>query len=458
MRIVQAVHAFVPRSVAGVEVYTSRLARALRSQGHEVLILTAVHDLSAPPYSIRRRRAGDLDVAEIVSVHPRGTLEASYDDPELESAASQVLHEFRPDCVHVQHLLNLSAGIIPAARAAGAAIVITLHDYWLSCPRDGLRMRADLDVCETMDHARCAGCLADSPYLVPAVQRGAASLLRRAGLGAPLHRIHDLLPRTTESLLGLVRRVSPPASDLAAAMDRRAAHLRRVLDDVDLVLAPTAFARQRAIEFGLPAARVLECAYGVVEPPTLPRRPGPRRRVGYVGTLAPHKGVHVLVEAFRGVDGSDLRLDVHGSLAVQPGYAAALKHAASGDDRIRFRGAFPEGRQGESLADLDVLVVPSLWWENSPLVVLEALAHGILVVASATGGVPELIDAGRSGLLFEPGDVSALRRHLTDVTAGRQLAEGLPALPLKTVAEGAQELAAHYTRLASARSEVRHAV
>jgi glycosyltransferase involved in cell wall biosynthesis len=447
MRILLTAHAFVPRSVAGVEVYTFRLARALRVLGHEVLVLAAVHDLAAAPYSIRRRSHDGIDVAEIVSVHPLGTLQATYDDPGIDRAAEQILRQFRPDCVHVQHLLNLSAGIVPAARAGGAVVVLTLHDYWLSCPRDGLRMRADLGVCVTMDHVECARCLADSPYLVPALQRGASRAARRLGLGTHLHRFHALAPRAAETLLGLARLASPPATGLAAEMDRRASRLKEALGDVDLVLAPTAFAARRAIEFGVPAERVRLCAYGVVEPPILERRAGPRRRFGYVGTLAPHKGVHVLVEAFRGLPGSDLRLEIHGNLAVQPGYVAGLQKAAAGDGRVRFWGSFPEGEQVERLASIDVLVVPSLWWENSPLTILEALARGVPVVASATGGVPEMFEDGVAGLVFEPGNVGALRRQLDDVAQGRRLVERLAPLPLKTVAEGASELVAIYEQL-----------
>ena len=151
MRVVLAVHAFPPRSTAGVEVYTLRLARALIGRGHEVTVLTAVHDLAAEPYALRRRRHEDVPVIEIVNVHHRGTLEATYEDAALDVAGAAVFAELRPQCVHFQHLLNLSAGLVSAARKAGARTVLTLHDYWLSCPRDGLRMREDLAVCAVMD-------------------------------------------------------------------------------------------------------------------------------------------------------------------------------------------------------------------------------------------------------------------------------------------------------------------
>jgi glycosyltransferase involved in cell wall biosynthesis len=89
-----------------------------------------------------------------------------------------------------------------------------------------------------------------------------------------------------------------------------------------------------------------------------------------------------------------------------------------------------------------------LWWENSPLAVLEALAAGVPVVASRTGGVPEVLPE-TAGLLVPPGDVGALRAALGAVLDGRSLAGPLAALPLKTAREGAGELATLYSGLVS---------
>jgi glycosyltransferase involved in cell wall biosynthesis len=169
--------------------------------------------------------------------------------------------------------------------------------------------------------------------------------------------------------------------------------------------------------------------------------------VGFIGTVAPHKGVHVLVDAFQAIAHPEASLDIHGSLSADPAYARRVRDAASSDPRIRWHGAFPEGGQAQVHEALDVLVVPSLWWENSPITALEALADGLAVVASRTGGVPEVLDEGRLGLLVPPGDATALRVALEDVMAGRKLSEVLPPLPLKTVAEGARELEALYTSL-----------
>lgn len=448
MRLLLTAHAFPPRSTAGVEVYTLRLAQALRARGHDVLVLAAAHDLSAAPYSTRRRRHDGVEVVEIVNVHHKGTLEATYDDPDVDGAAAEVLRAFRPQAVHAQHLLNLSAGVMAAARREGAATVLTLHDYWLSCPRDGLRARSDGALCIHMDHAVCAGCLADSPYLVPPLQRGVSAVARQAGLGGQLHRLHAIAPRAVEKGLALARRISPaPPASLAEAMDGRARRLGALASDVDLFLAPTTFARDRALEFGLDAARVRVRRLGAVTGPSRPRSAKVRRRIGFVGTLAPHKGVGVLIRAFRGLGRADLTLDVHGSQTAHPAYVALLRREAEGDTRIRFHGPFAEGEQERVLSAIDVLVLPSVWWENSPLTVLEALAAGVPVVASAIGGLPELVADGDTGLLVPPSDPAALRQAIDDVTEGRRLAGGRDAVPLTTAADGAQELEALYRSL-----------
>jgi glycosyltransferase involved in cell wall biosynthesis len=443
MRVLEIVHAFPPRSTAGVEVYTARIARALSSRGHDVRVLSAAHDLAAKTGAVRERRYGQLRVVEVVNVRERGGLVSTYADPEVTRGALAALAAFSPEVVHVQHLLDLSVAVVREAKRAGASVVLTLHDYWLSCPRDGLRRRADGVVCESVDHDVCATCLRDSPYLAPAAQRRALGLLREAGLGRLVHRIHDAAPGVAAAMLRAVRAVSPDGhAERRASLDRRADALCAVAREVDVAVAPTDFAAARAIEFGVPRDRVRRVRFGV----DLPRaaRSGPRRRFGYVGGLAEHKGVHVLVEAFRNLAAPDLTLEIHGDPAVHPEYAAELRLWAGDDPRIRFSGPFPEGGQADVMSRLDVLVIPSLWWENSPVTLLEARASGAWVVASRTGGVPEILPEG-SGQLVPPGDVEALRMAIEEAASAPGAAPRGPAP--RTVAEEAAELEGLYLEL-----------
>ncbi len=444
MRILLTTHAFLPRSLAGVEVYTARLARALADLGHSALVLTATHDLAAPPYSLRRRDVGGLDVVEIVNTHMEGTLEATYSNPAIDEAIARVVDDFHPDCIHAQHLLNLSTGLFEISRKRDLPVFLTLHDYWLSCPRDGLRMQANGALCATVDHRICASCLADSPYLPSPLQRGASRALRVAGLGGALHVARRALPRVTAAALAALRLAWPAKrSGLAGALDTRDSRLRRRLRDAHAILAPTRFASDRAVEWGAPPEKVRVLSLGAIEGPTLPRSARSRSRVGYLGTVAPHKGIHLLIEALRGLPRQDWSLDIVGNPALDPDYTTRLRALAGDDPRIRFRGAIPPTAQKGFWDSVDLLVLPSLWWENSPLTVLEALAAGIPVIASRTGGVAEVIPEG-AGALVPPGDVAALRAAVLDVLEGRVLDGPLDALTIKTAHEGAVELAALY--------------
>lgn len=449
MRVLLTAHAFLPDSVAGVEVYTARLAAALQGLGHTVRLVTAVHDVAAAPYSIRQVRVGLLDVVEIVNTHSEGTLEATYRNSVIDRILEQVVEDFRPDCIHAQHLLNLSTGLLATATARRLPIFLTLHDYWLSCPRDGLRMQANGTLCASVDHRTCAACLAESPYLPPPLQRGAARALRLAGLGRALRLVRRVWPRTTLGILSALRYTNPaPAPQLSTELDRRDAHLKERLASATAILAPTRFARDRAIEWGAPRDKVRVLPLGAIAGPTVRRAAASRRRFAYLGTVAPHKGLHVLLEAAMGLSNRNWSLDIVGNTALDPGYAGRLRTLARSDARVRFKGAVPQSEHERLWNSVDVLVLPSVWWENSPLSVLEALAAGIPVVASDTGGVPEILPPG-AGVLVSPGDVEGLRSALGDVLEGRLLAGPLEPLPLKTAREGALELSALYTQAAA---------
>jgi glycosyltransferase involved in cell wall biosynthesis len=447
VRILLPVHGFPPTATAGVEVYTLRLARALQARGHEALVLSGAHDLSAAPGVLRTRSHEGVRVAEVPNVY-QGSLERTYDMAEGDAAAAQVMESFAPDVVHVQHLMNLGIGVLRQARAAGAGVVMTLHDHWLSCPRDGLRMRSDLALCETLDHAVCATCMAASVHLVPPLQHAVGDAARALGAGRVLHRLNAAAPRLTRAAVAVLRRVTPPdPSPLTAAMDRRKAALAEALAAVDLFVAPTRFVAERAAALGLAAERVRHVPLGVLDAP-LPRRRVERvRRFGFIGTVAPHKGVHVLVDAFRRLAVPDATLDVHGSLVSDSAYVERLRAAAAGDRRIRFCGPFPEGGQQRVLSGLDALVLPSVWWETTGMVLWEAIAAGLPVIASATGGMPEVVRDGHTGLLVPPGDAEALSGAL------RRLADGPPldgdGPPPRTADEGAVELLQLYGTLRS---------
>ena len=119
----------------------------------------------------------------------------------------------------------------------------------------------------------------------------------------------------------------------------------------------------------------------------------------------------MLIEAVRQLPAGSFALSVHGDTAISPEYIASLRQR-SGGLPVTFAGPFARERADAVYDQLDVLVVPSIWLENSPLVVHEAFMAGVPVVASRIGGLPDLIQHELNGLLFEPGNVDALATAL----------------------------------------------
>jgi len=157
----------------------------------------------------------------------------------------------------------------------------------------------------------------------------------------------------------------------------------------------------------VPASRLVVVPYGV-DHATL--RDSPHRdgvRFGYVGTIRPHKGLHVLVEALKNAGAAGASLDIWGDPQTDVEYTQRLRAMARGAS-IVFKGPFRHDHLDDVLSNIDVLVVPSLWAETGPLVVLEAFATGVPVIGSDLGGIRERILRHGNGLLFPPGDVERL--------------------------------------------------
>ena len=394
MKIVLPVHHFLPRYTAGAELYTYRLARWLRNHGHEVEVV-AVEAVDHPA-------SGRLDVtADIYDGIPvqrlrfngeAGAQYWEYDNPLIGEWFAQYLEHTRPDLVHFQAGYLIGVAPLRAAVDAGVPAVLTLHDYWFICPRITL-LRGNGALCHAVpdDPAVCAWCLQldRRRFRLPEQATGGwfGKVMLRAGLDvgadAIAARRAALLPA-----LGLPDAVIAPSRFLAS-------HMR----------AYVAADRLHVVRIGLDLSR-----FAGIE-----RRNDERiLRIGFIGQIAPHKGVHLLIRAFRALRPKAQRLELHiyGGLTTNPAYINQLRRLAGGDDRIYFHGRVENTRVPDVLANLDVAVVPSIWYENSPIAILEAHAAGTPVVTAGIGGMAELVRDGVDGLHFRCNDSTDLARVL----------------------------------------------
>jgi glycosyltransferase involved in cell wall biosynthesis len=237
----------------------------------------------------------------------------------------------------------------------------------------------------------------------------------------------------------------------------RYAYLTRQLVKADRILAPSRFLRDVFGRNGIAAERIAVCRLGTDGPPPELRAPRSEGRVrfGFLGALIRDKGLHVLIDAFGTLPEGAAELHVFGHPA-EPEYAAELRRRATHPD-IHWRGPVPHAQRWEALAEIDVLVVPSIWYENSPLSILEARAAGVPVIGAAIGGVPELVEDGTSGRLFAAGDPDALAARLREVVADpgcvARWRRGI--VPPKTMQAHVDEIEAMYHELRAARRGAR---
>lgn len=382
MRILMVNSFYYPDEVGGAERSLKILADALTKEGHEVAVLA-----TGEPKP-ETERVGEVRVfrhpsANVVRQLPEGVppglrkavfhLHNTYTSGSLRYA-DEACEEFRPDVVHTNNLAWLSVSVWKAASQRRIPIVHTLRDYALLCANYGFFRGGH--PCGT---DRCFQCKLLSANKIAAT-----------------------------------RQVAAVVGNSRYTLDR---HLQE---------GAFAQARQSVIYNG----------YRSDQPITARQHPSREGRpfvVGFIGTLTPHKGVEMLLRTFADlVRGpwreADVRLVIAGD--GEPDYVAHLRALAHGLP-VEFLGVV---RQPEYFRQVDVCVVPSLWAEPLSRVLFEAFAHGVPVIASATGGSAELVKPGETGWLFDIHQADGLTLQLQAAFSDAQQYEAISQTALSLAA------------------------
>jgi glycosyltransferase involved in cell wall biosynthesis len=230
------------------------------------------------------------------------------------------------------------------------------------------------------------------------------------------------------------------------------------LQQADLILAPSEFLRNIFIKQGIDPAKIVYSRNGLDTSHWLTSAAkngtaSTELQIGYIGQLSYHKGVHLLIEAFNRLNFSrrPARLKIYGALDAFPKYTRQLQEMANSNSAIEFLGRFDNRRVAEILHKTDVTVVPSIWYENSPIAIMEALTTGTPVVTTNQGGMPELVQHNINGLLFKVGDVDDLTRQLQYLLDEPELVATLAsrAQPIRMIEDEMTQLSSLYQRVLS---------
>ena len=258
MRILQVVHGLPPAANGGTEVYTRDLAVALASRASDdVAVFTRHAEPYARELSTHPSSAGRAQVFSINNTFQScDSFEASYAHPAIERLAGQLLDDWNPDIVHIQHLTCLSTGIPRQAARRRLPVVMTLNDYWLICHRGQLVDR-DGRRCNGPETNGCAQCLPPGAFATGvAVQSGRwVRALPVPGASAAV----DLAARALDLLM--------PGDGSRAATVARLRHMQAAVADVSLFLAPSDTLAAHFSAFGIPGDRPIRCNQGIALTP-----------------------------------------------------------------------------------------------------------------------------------------------------------------------------------------------
>lgn len=424
MKLVYVVHQWFPESYTGTEQYARALAFEARRRGDEVTIVSLVpwfHEPRPAVWLYQETYAG-LPVYRIrywQEVSPNQAFR-DYRNPLVAAAFRRVIWMVAPEVCHFFHVRNLGADLVHVAVNRWVRTVVHLTDFWYLCPRFTL-LRSDGQLC-TGPPDGGMGCIpCHRPDLTPLIAADQKDAVRSFANRVPY-------PGTGGGR----------AAEVAALL-QRPDYLRRTLDQADEIIAPSLFLRDMFEKNGAGKGRIRVIPYGLE--PGIVRQPGRARRgrgirLAYIGNFSPWKAPHVAVEAVRAVQG-DVTLRLYGRKDRKSfgNYYGELRARAKGDRRIRFSGHFDHDQLAEVLAEIDLLIVPSVWYENTPFVILEARQAGVPVIASRLGGLTEAVEEGRDGWLFEPGNSADLAARLQSCVDDPETLAALETRSAPTIAE-----------------------
>lgn len=418
MRILHIAHQYLPDHVGGTELYTQSLAAMQQDAGHTVAVLTRRDDPS--PALVREADSQGVAIwrASCGELSATGRFAAAYGQRQLADHLRQVLADFQPELVHIQHLMGWPGEVGQLLRAAQIPFVVSLHDYWWVCANAQLITNDTQQLCAGPDRfVNCGRCA-----------------LARAG------RLDHTWAAPSLALL------------LAPALAWRNRLLRRTLAQAGALVAPSRTVADWYGEHLAPGTPVHVVPHGIVSgiasgsnSRVTPAEGGRPVRFVYVGGLDWQKGVHVVVQAMQGIRGAELL--IAGDTGANPAYVAELRAAAPAS--VEILGRLDRAELWRTLAHADVLLFPSLWAESYGLVIDEAFAAGVPVLASDLGAQAERVHDGVNGLRLPPGDVAAWQRAMqdlvTDPARRAALAQGIT--PPLTLTDHARDIMQIYRQL-----------
>lgn len=436
MRILQVVHDFLPNATGGTEIYTYTLSKEL-SKNHEVYLFfrdTAID---------KGFKKGEFDGLPFLAINPGKYLKKSIyfnliksriyftnNNEQINKLFKELISEFKPDVIHFQHLIGLSMNLVDIAYKYKIPIVFTMHDYWFLCPKAHLINNNNV-LCAKDNKYRCINCLCDQELY-------------------KLKKIELFQPNTyiefPKNLAKIVLNFFIRLYTIYYIFYFRPKMIHDIIKKVDVFIAPSKKLKSKLIENGVQARKVFHIDSGITNSylKNIQKTKSKKIRFAFIGSVSVHKGIEILINTFNDI--KDASLDIYGFVSEEnkKRYLKLIKNK-----HIHFMNSFKYNEIGNIFSKTDILIVPSICMENSPLTIREAFMSKTPVIASDIGGLSEMIQDGETGLLFKAGDSRDLFRNIRYFIDNPIEVERMSKKikKVKTIEENAKEMETIYRNL-----------
>lgn len=393
MKILTVIHGYPPYYRAGSEVYSQTLARKL-SDNHEIQVF-ARHENSFLPsfhYSTVLDYGDPRILLHLINI-PITKYRYKFINEEVNIRFEKIIDDFKPDLIHFGHLNHLSISLPEIATKRGIPTVYTLHDFWLMCPRGRFVQRNSeelLKLCDGQEDKKCA------TECYKGYFTGDEGLLN-AEIAYWQQWVSTRMKQT-----------------------------KKIVEYVDHFIAPSKFLMNKFVkEFNIPHTKISYLDYGFDLNRLKDRNRIPEEDFifGYIGTHTPEKGIDLLLKAFSSLS-ANAKLRIWGALSQETaGLKAIANHFPQKvKDKIEWMGNYEnENIVTEVFNKVDAIVIPSIWGENSPLVIHEAEQLRIPVITADYGGMAEYVQDGINGLLFKHKDIESLSEKMENLNIDKNL-------------------------------------
>jgi len=391
MKILKVIHGFPPDYMAGSEIYSYHLVKELQKQGEEVSVFSRAENQFHPNYKIYRENFDGIDILRVNKPKRDYKYSDKFFDLEMDQIFRDEVKKIQPDIIHFGHLSHLSTNLIEIAKNEfHIPVVYTIHDFWLFCVK-GQMINQDGNICEKPSIENCQKC---SPYI-------------------------------------------PSESEVKHSFKQ----INKIVDLIDIFVSPSHTLKNFFISQGVPKEKIVFSKYGFAKDKINFNKKvftkEQKLKFGFMGRVIPVKGISTLIEAFNNMPNENI--SIYGNIGNEKRFLE--------DANIQFMGGYTNSEIGVILQNFDVLIVPSIWLENSPLVIQEAFLSGTPVITSNIGGMAELVKDKKTGFTFEVDNSKDLEKLIYKISNNPEILNSLESGEVVSIQEDVQKIRKIYKEL-----------